>query len=78
MLPILNVTLTNVRNLGDLLQQQRNGAPDLTRETAYSSPTISTCSGPGRRRYVIEGDQIRFFERNAFPVEKNSRFTWSE
>ena len=29
-LPILYVTLTNVRNLGDLLQQHRNGAPDLT------------------------------------------------
>lgn len=37
-LPILNVTLTNIRNLGDLLKQHRNGAPDLTRETAYSSP----------------------------------------
>ena len=77
-LPILRVTLTNVRNLGDLLQVHRNGAPDLTRETAYSSPTIPTCNGPGRPLYVIEEEQIRFFERTAFPVEKNSRFTWSE
>ena len=37
-LPILNVTLTNVRNLCDLLKQHKNGGPDLTRETAYSSP----------------------------------------
>ena len=68
-LPILNVTLTNVRNLGDLLQLHSHGPPYLTRETAYSSPTISTCNGPGRLRYVIEEEQIR---------EKNCRFTWSE
>lgn len=77
-LPILNVTLTNVRNLGDLLQLHRNGAPDLTRETAYSSPTISTCNGPGRPRYVIEEEQIRFLRELHFPWKKNSRFTWSE
>ena len=35
-LPILNVTPTNVRNLGDLLQQHRKDAPDLTRGTACS------------------------------------------
>ena len=58
-LPILNVTLTNVRNLGDLLKQRKNGAPDLSRETAHSSsPNISTCSSPGRPRYVIEEEQI--------------------
>ena len=69
-LPILNVTLTKVRNLGELLQRYRNGASYLTRETAYSSPTTSTSNGPGRPRYVIEEEQIRFLRELHFPWKK--------
>ena len=48
----------------------RHGAPDLTRETAYCSPTISTCNGPGRPRYVIEEEKIRFLRELHFPWKK--------
>ena len=69
---ILNVTLINVRNLSDQLQQCRNEISDSIGERAYSSLTDSRKGGPGHPRYVIEKDQIRFFKRNAFSMEKDS------
>ena len=69
---ILNLILTKVRNLSDQLQQYRNRRSDVIGERAYSSPTASTGHGPGHPRYVMEGDQIQFFKRTAFPVEKDS------
>ena len=69
---ILTQTLTKVRDLSDQLQRYRNNVLDLTSETAYSNPTATTGNGPGRPRYVIEEEQIRFLRELHFPWKKIS------
>lgn len=69
---ILNLTLSKVRNLSDQLQQCRSEMSDFSfiGERAYSSPTDSRKGGPGRPRYVIEEEQIRFLREMHFPWKK--------
>ena len=67
---ILNMTLMKVKNLSDQLQQYRNEKSDSIGERAYSSLTDSRRDGPGRPRYVIEEDQIRFLREMHFPWKK--------
>ena len=67
---ILNMTLMKVRNLSDQLQQYRNEKSDSIGEKAFSSLTESGKDGPGRPRYVIEEDQIRFLREIHFPWKK--------
>ena len=67
---ILNMTLMKVRNLSDQLQQYRNEKSDSIGEKAFSSLTESGKDGPGRPRYVIEEDQIRFLREMHFPWKK--------
>ena len=67
---ISNETLTKVRNLIDQLQRYRNSWSGVFNENAYSSPTEATGQGPGRQRYVIAEEQIRFLRELHFLWEK--------
>ena len=54
----------------DQLQRYRNSWSGVFNENAYSSPTESTGQGPGRPRYVIAEEQIRFLRELHFPWKK--------
>ena len=43
---------------------------DIFGERTYGSPPDSSRNGPGHPPYVIEEEQIRFFKRNTFFLEK--------
>ena len=69
---VLNLTLTEVMNLIDQLQQYKNEMSDFFGERAYRSLPDSRRNGPGRPHYVIEEEQIRFLREMHFSWKKIS------